>query len=102
MQSSNATLIVTDVSPIICKQPKSKIVELGDSVKICVGIKKNDSYKLKYKWYFNNKKIKCANSSVYEIEDFTKCNVGEYYVVISNEYCSSTSDIAKLTLCSKK
>ena len=105
VQSSNATLIVTvvpDTTPIICKQPKSKKVKKCDSVEICVGIEKNDSDTLKYQWYFDNKKIKCANSSAYEIEKFCKNDVGEYYVVVSNQYCSTTSDIAELTLCSKK
>lgn len=102
VQSSNAALIVTDLSPNICKEPKSKKVKLGDSVRICVGVEKNDSHELKYQWYFDKKKIYYANSSVYEIEDFSKHDVGKYYVVVSNQYCSSTSDKAELTLCCKK
>lgn len=104
VQSLNATLTVTttDLSPRICKQPKSKKVYPGDSVKICVGVESSNYGKIKYQWYFDNKKIKCAKSCVYEMDDFTRCDVGKYYVEVSNEYCSTRSDIAELTLCCKK
>jgi hypothetical protein len=106
VQSSNATLIVTvvDLSPRICKQPKSKKVYLGESVKICVSVESDSSYygKIKYQWYFDKKKIKCANSCVYEIEHFSKHDIGKYYVEVSNDYCSVQSSNAELTLCCKK
>ncbi len=99
-QSVNAILTVNGNAPIITKEPKSQQVEKNEKVKLCVKVCAN-SGNLSYQWYHNYKPIKCGYHSTLEIKHFTKCDQGDYYVIVSNQWGNTKSYTAELKICKK-
>ncbi len=99
-QSSNATLTVNGSAPVIKKQPKSQSVEKKDSVKLKVKVAKSNGKSCTnlYQWYRDKKLLIKEDESKLCIKKFSKHDVGEYYVIVTNENGSTQSDTAKLTL----
>ena len=80
----------------IISQPISQTKNYGQNVTFSVVV--NNFGPNTYQWYFNNSLIVGATSSSYIINNITKNQAGNYYVVIKNNFSTITSNIAVLTV----
>jgi len=90
--SEPATLSVIS-KPVITTQPKSKTVNIGESVTFFIVASGTD---LKYQWYKNGEAITDATETGYTIESAKSEDAGNYTVVVSNAAGSITSEKATL------
>jgi sugar lactone lactonase YvrE len=84
------------VLPSIINQPLSQTVNSGAIVTFSVNA--SGSAPLVDQWYFNGVSISGAITSNYTINSVNEANAGTYYVVVSNNVGSVTSNNAILTL----
>lgn len=85
-----------ELAPVILSQPQSCSVQKGQSVEFKVQIAAVPE--VSYQWYFNNKPIAGATSSILKVESVNAKDNGSYSVVIKNELGSVTSQKAKLNI----
>jgi hypothetical protein len=82
--------------PAITVQPLDQTVqEQGTAV---FTVTATSGTTLSYQWYFNDKKIFHASSSVLAIDDVTMADAGIYYVTVKNTSGTVTSSNAVLTV----
>lgn len=92
--AGSATLTVLS-PPVITNQPVSKTVDPGGSATFIVSAV--GTAPLYYQWYRNNTPISGATSSSYNVVNAQLgVNDGAYYVVITNAYGATTSEVAML------
>lgn len=82
--------------PSICVQPQPVIVNAGSNASFTVTA--YGSPPLNYQWLFNGTNISGATSSSLTISNVAQCNLGNYDVVVSNDFGSITSSNAVLSM----
>ncbi len=85
--SETASLVVT-VPPVIVKQPESLSVLDGEEALFSVEAERAT----KYQWFKDSEPINGATNAVYRIANTVMDDMGEYYVLVENEYHSVQSD----------
>ena len=85
--SETASLVVT-VPPVIVKQPESLSVLDGEEALFSVEAERAT----KYQWCKDSEPINGATNAVYRIANTVMDDMGEYYVLVENEYHSVQSD----------
>jgi len=96
---SQAGFTVTEMpatAPIIATQPVSKSVRMGNSTSLSVVA--YGSAPLHYQWQKDAMDIPGDSSSIYSISSFTASDAGNYRCVVSNEFGTTTSEAAELTI----
>ena len=99
--SSVATITVTDV-PLITVQPKSQTNTVGVTVNFTVSATSIDAFN--WQWQktgtslFNGGNLAGTTTSTLTVMNISDSDVGAYSVIVSNEYFSTTSPIAYLTV----
>lgn len=84
--------------PTIISQPQSQTVVVGDNVVLGVSASSNTGT-LSYQWYKDGSAIAGATDGSYWVPDHAKLSdAGDYWVVVTNEIGSVTSDKATLTV----
>lgn len=81
--------------PVITNQPRSIAAITGDRVSFVV--RASGSPDILYQWRFNAVPIPGATKEVFEIPSVQPSDEGNYTVVLSNEYGTVESQIARLT-----
>ncbi len=98
--STDTAVVVNVVPPSITTQPSSATVTLGQPVSFTVGA--GGTVPLSYQWYKgavgSGSLISGANSSTYTIATTTGSSAGDYYVVVTNDAGTATSNAATLSL----
>lgn len=92
--SSVAALTIS--SPIITEQPQNQNVPLGSNATFVVTA--TGPGVLAYQWQFNSANLAGATNDVLLITNAQPSSIGDYRVIISNDYGSATSSVATLTL----
>jgi hypothetical protein len=87
---------VVDVSdpPKVVTQPASVSSVAGGSASFAVGV--TGTGPLQYQWYFQNALIDGANDSQLNLTSLTTNQIGDYRVVITNNFGMATSAVASL------
>ena len=93
---SKVNISITDAraEPFILQQPQSKSEAYGESVSFSVTA---GGPGLSYQWYQDNAAIDGETNSTLTISDFQKSHTGDYYVIITNAYGSTTSNTVALS-----
>ena len=89
--SELASLVVT-VPPVIVKQPESLSVLNGEEALLSVEAERATNYQ----WFKDSNPINGATNAVYRIANTVMDDMGEYYVIVENEYHSVQSDMVTL------
>jgi hypothetical protein len=84
----------SDVSPAIVSQPQSQSVTSG--VTVTFGVIAKGMTNLSYQWLSNGIPVIGINSNMLTIANVTTNDVGDYRVVVTNNYGAITSQIATL------
>ncbi len=82
------------VPPGIAQGPASQNVWLGTNAQLAVAA--SGSGPFSYQWWFNATPLPGANLSTLSLTQVSTTNSGDYYVVVSSAFGSSTSSIATL------
>lgn len=90
------SISITDAraKPFITRQPESKSQAYGTSISLSVSA---GGTGLSYQWYQTGTALSGETSSTLTISDFEESHVGDYYVIITNTYGSTTSDTVTLS-----
>ncbi len=89
-----AQLVGSNVAPSILSQPSEVTVEVGKDVEFAV--ETVGAKPMSYQWFFNEKPIDGGKSVALTLVDVTMEMVGNYHVEITNDYGSTTSEMASL------
>ena len=92
--TSSAQLVGSNVAPLILNQPSKMTVEAGKDVEFvveAVGAKP-----MSYQWYFNDEAINEASLALLVMSNVTLDAIGDYHVMVSNDYGSIESDSVTL------
>jgi uncharacterized repeat protein (TIGR01451 family) len=81
--------------PLISQHPQSRTVIAGDNTTFIVTASGGS---LQYQWRFGGTNIAGATSSTYSLNNIQPANAGNYSVVVSNSFGSTTSTPALLTV----
>lgn len=95
------TTTIYDRTIDIKTQPQDKEVEENSSYTLSVSAETrnaSDSKGLRYQWYKDGTVIAGATSSSYKIDSMSEAEVGNYHVVVSNEWGSVTSEAASVSV----
>jgi len=92
--SSVALVRVDPAAPSILSDPISLVVPAASNVVFSVAAV--GSQPMSYQWFFNGTAIPAATSPQYSIADAQAWNAGNYQVVVTNAFGSSTSAVANL------
>jgi hypothetical protein len=84
--------------PVITVQPLNQTVQEKDTAVFVVLA--TSSTALSYQWYFDDKKIVHATTSILAIDNTTMADAGMYYVIVKNASGTVTSSNAVLTVLS--
>jgi len=93
--SSNALLVITTI-PVITNQPQHRTVNLGDDAAFTVGA--TGPGPLDYQWRFNATNIPGATNAAYTRTNAQLADAGNFTVVVTNSFGSTTSSVAVLTV----
>ena len=85
-------------SPVIVGQPQSQSVPAGTNVTFTVTAVGLGA--LAYQWQFNNTDLSGATGTGLTLTNVQPANIGDYRVVVTNEYGSVTSSVATLAVSS--
>lgn len=85
-----------DITPAILTQPQSQTVASGS--KVVFGVTARGLPLLSYQWLFNGSPIGGATASLLTLTGVTTNQVGDYRVVVTNNYGAITSQIASLVV----
>jgi len=80
--------------PFIFEQTEDITVCPGENAIFIIGLTGSDY--LKYKWFRNGAEITGATNNPLVIENVQEQDTGSYFCIISNQYGTDTSDVAKL------
>ena len=95
--SAEATLtVLPDVGPSITNDIQSQSVFPYQNVQFTVGV--SGTPPLSYQWTFNSNVITGATSDTLTLNNVSAANVGDYQVIVTNNYGSATSSVASLTI----
>jgi len=94
--SSNATLTVTGLPPIIVVEPASQSVAIGASVTLSVSAQ--GTAPLSYQWRKDDTVILGATSASYALANAQTNDAGVYSAVVSNAFGSVSSSNATLRI----
>ena len=83
-------------SPVIIKQPQSQTISEGSSVTF--GVTAIGTKPLSYQWYKNGFMLQGATDRQYRIEKVSQSDAGQYFVIVSNDIDSVTSNLVSLTV----
>lgn len=89
------TVTVPDLPPVIVTEPVDQTGLVGSNVTFTV--EATDCPEM-YQWYFNSKALHNQTNANLTIHNVQFYNAGDYYVVVSNDFGSVTSDNAELTV----
>jgi alpha-tubulin suppressor-like RCC1 family protein len=92
--SVNAVLTVSNSAPVILTQPASVSVTWEANALFTVGA--TGSLPLSYQWQFNGVRLPGATNNSLLITNITGTNLGNYLVLLTNAYGSTTSSLAAL------
>ena len=92
--SSVASVRVFPAAPGIVSGPISLVVPAASNVVFSVAAL--GSQPMSYQWFFNGTAIPAATSAQYSIADAQAWNAGNYQVVVTNAFGSTTSAVANL------
>lgn len=95
IKSNCPTYTYPSTPPSITAQPQGITMDAGESTTLSVEASGTD---LKYQWYKDGEKIDQATSSSFPITNSTTNNEGEYYVVITNDHGTATSNIVSVNI----
>ncbi len=93
--TSSPAILTVSGKPIISSQPQSFTGVLGDAAALIVTV---TTPPLGYQWYFNNTLRPGETEDRIFLNPLGSNHVGQYFVVISNIYGSTTSDVATVTV----
>jgi uncharacterized repeat protein (TIGR01451 family) len=93
--SGDAFLFVVS-QPQILAEPQTISALAGTNVSFTVGYQAAPPVSLQ--WYLNGSPLPNATNATYTVDAVTAANVGDYRVIITNRYGSSTSAVARLLL----
>jgi len=96
--SSEQVVSAIPVAPVIFFQPADNpdmVLAVTNSATFAVTAQ--GSYPLSYQWYSNGVAVAGANASSYTINGLNAASIGSFYVVISNNLGTVTSDTAYLS-----
>jgi hypothetical protein len=82
--------------PVIINQPASQMTY--QTVAAAFSVFADGAQPLSYQWLFKGFNISGANSSTYTVTNAQEANVGDYSVIITNQYGSVTSAAAALNI----
>ena len=85
-----------DPSPVITEQPLPAKITAGE--KATFSVTATGAEPLSYQWYKDGTAIELATEAQYTVADATSDDVGEYRVHVTNEYGTTISDAALLTV----
>lgn len=94
--STNALLSVSSSGPVLTAQPADRLTTFNNTTTFSVGVK--GSNPLRYQWLFNSNAIADATNASLVLTGLQPANVGDYRVVVSNEFGSVTTSNAHLNL----
>lgn len=83
-------------APSISVQPQSQTVQPGSNVTFSVNA--SGTLPLSYQWFFNSTNILSSLTNSYSVTNVQSTNAGDYTVVITNNFGSTTSSVAVLTV----
>lgn len=92
--TASAQLVGSNVSPSILSQPRGVTAEAGKDVEFAV--ETVGAKPMSYQWFFNEKPIDGGKSAALTLVDVTMEMVGNYHLEITNDYGSTTSEMASL------
>jgi uncharacterized repeat protein (TIGR01451 family) len=81
--------------PLISQHPQSRTVVAGDSTTFIVTA---SGGALQYQWRLGGTNLAGATSPVFSLQNIQTANAGNYSVVVSNSFGSTTSTVALLTV----
>lgn len=96
--SSNASLVITNSSPVITSQPSSHSCVMSSDTAFKVTVQGTSP--LSYQWQFNGTPILGATSSTLSLTGLSPTNAGAYSVIITNSVGAATSAVAMLEVTS--
>jgi autotransporter-associated beta strand protein len=83
--------------PAVIQQPQPQTILIGQNASFAASAV--GTQPLGYQWYFNgNTPVSGAQSKTLTVVNTTASNAGDYTLVVTNLYGSTTSDVATLTL----
>ncbi len=89
-------LLKLEGPPVVVTPPVSRSVDAGETVTFSVVAQGAPS--LTYQWLLNGASLSSARNSSLIISNAQPSDAGEYTVVVTNPYGSSTSQVARLTV----
>jgi len=93
--TSQAAALTVNVPPSITTQPQSQWVTPGQNIALSVAA--SGTATLTYQWYFNGSSLgHTARSATLTVNNIGSNNLGNYTVVVQNQWGSATSVVATL------
>jgi hypothetical protein len=93
-QTRSTAAMLSLPPPHIMVQPRSQVGYWGLSTSFRITVVGTEP--LNYQWYFNGSPISWGTNASFNLEDLNLDAGGQYYVTVSNEYGTETSDPATL------
>lgn len=94
--SNTVTLVVHGAPPVITQQPVSQAAFAGFTLGLSVGVTGNGPFT--YQWSKGGAPLDGATSSTLVLTNFSSADAGSYAVAVSNDYGTTTSSAATLSL----
>jgi hypothetical protein len=92
-----AGVLALPAPPVVILQPQSQTILVGQNASFAANAV--GTQPLSYQWYFNtNNPVSGAQNKTLSILNTTDSNAGNYTIVVTNVYGSTTSAVATLTL----
>jgi len=94
--TSAVAVVTVNQAPTITTQPANAIANgIGGTASFTVAATGNP---LNYQWYANGSAVPGATDAVYALSNVQPSNIGNYFVVVSNNFGTATSTLATLTI----
>jgi autotransporter-associated beta strand protein len=94
---TSAGALTLPAPPAVIQQPQPQTILLGQNASFAANAV--GTQPLSYQWYFNgNAPVSGAQNKTLSVVNTTASNAGDYTVVVTNIYGSTTSTVATLTL----
>ena len=94
--SSVVTLTVYAQNPLITSQPKGQTLAIGSTARFTASV--TGVPPLTYQWYFNNALYAGATNATLAVGPVLSSHAGNYQIVVTNLYGSTTSVVASLSV----
>lgn len=96
-----SSLISINDQPLIIDQPKNSIICAGGQAEFSVNVRTRPNESVNYQWFFKDKPLIGAPSSIYTINDVQKNSEGAYKVKVQNSCNSIFSNEVSLQIAEK-